>query len=140
MASAFIKNWVVNHGMNDGSWHTLDGVVQRVGLLGDANIHIDPTTRVFYFDNDNELLYIKNLTGTLYDYEKSKQYLTTTGYMSFTLKDGTKVVAVESSANGVSVTGLGRVHTFISYDNISGFYNEGLAINDGLQMVKDLVV
>jgi hypothetical protein len=72
MASAFIKNWVVNHGMNDGSWHTLDGVVQRVGLLGDANIHIDPTTRVFYFDNDNELLYIKNLTGTLYDYEKNQ--------------------------------------------------------------------
>ena len=133
----FVSGWLSSVGIVPGQWYTLELLAQRIGMLGDSNIHVDPRNRLFMFNNDSEMLYVKVLSGTLYEYSASDPRINQTGYVTFTLSDGSKVIGRETD-DGIDVSGLGKIHTFISYDNISAFYNVGMTSKTALDLFSDL--
>lgn len=120
----FVSGWLSDSGLEDGKWYTLEELADRIGLLGDSNIHIDPRNRMFMFNSTAQMMYVKVLTGTLYTYSPTSQLAHQDGYVTFKLSDGRMVIGKEED-DGVTVSGLGKIHTFVSYDNISGFFHEG---------------
>jgi hypothetical protein len=133
----FVSGWLSDAGLSDGKWYTLEEIADRVGMLGDSNIHIDPRNRLFMFNSTAQMMYIKLLSGTLYSYSASDPRLGQVGYVSFSLSDGTKVIGKEAD-DGITVSGLGKIHTFVSYDNISGFFHEGTTRQSILDLITGI--
>ena len=105
------------------AWVTLHNKVQRIGLLADNNISVDPRYRIFYFDTTNELLYITYYDGVLYRYEDGAPLENPEQYSVVNI-NGVNYLN-KKSKNSVKYTIGGNecdIHAIISFDKIVGFY------------------
>jgi len=119
MTLDFVKNALIEiTGLSNpmNQWLTLTGQVQRIGMLSDNNIGVDLRYRMFYFDSTSEMVYIKYLTGKIYE-----SSTVPTGYISFTYNGKNYVAQVASGGNNSNNT-IGRFHSCVSFDKITAFF------------------
>ena len=116
MTKEFIENVLSELGESMDTWTPLAEVAQ-IGLLGDRFVYLDPTYRMVYFSSDGSL-YVKKLTGQI-----SELVGTTVPDNAIAFeKDGKTYVNFEEP-HGID-TPLGKIHTIIDFDNITGFYKK----------------
>ena len=121
MNASFISHALATLNEEQDTWTTLYEKCQRIGLIADNNISIDPRYRVFYFDSNSEMLYITYYDGTMILYENGDEI--PEGYTVMTINN--KLYLNKISNNSVPCTINGhhyRIHAAISYDKIVGFY------------------
>lgn len=96
-------------------WLTLTGCCQRIGMLSDNNIGIDPLHKMFYFDEDDEMLYIRKFDGELIKTTETRD-----GYVSLTL-NGTQYLN-KISESTIDHEDAGVFHQCVSFDKLVAFY------------------
>lgn len=117
MNKAFIKSTLQaitgqTNPMN--KWLTLVGACQRVGTIKDSSISVDPLHRMFYFSDNDEMLYVLCLDGNLIPSTETKS-----GYMTIELNGKTYLnqISKGSISHGDFV-----FHHCVSFDKIVAFY------------------
>lgn len=116
-------------------WTTLFGKAQRIGLLADNNISIDPRYRAFYFDSDSEMLYITYYDGNLIRYNDGDEI--PEGYIIMSIHDNKYLNKISPNAISCELDGSTyKVHAMISYDKIVAFYNPNVKVESYLEELK----
>ena len=121
MASTFAQNFLTAHKIDFNTWVTLEGFCQRIYLSSDSYISVGPKERLFYFDSTKNFLYVKNLTTTRYTYDEN--LAGSNGYIAIKYYDSSSFYMVKEASGGIDISGIGKVHSIISLDNIVGFYS-----------------
>ena len=102
-----------------GKWLTLDSPgngLGVIGLFGDNNILINPYTTQFYFDFDEEILYVKKYGG------KPKTELTDRYNIPVVINNKTLYFA--PLTNQYEDATLGHISDCFSFSNICAFYDK----------------
>lgn len=127
MTQQFIQNTLESVGESLDTWTTLEGKFQRIGLLGDSSLSIDPVYSLYYFSSSG-FLCVKVLNG---DPTLTTEVVAPEGYAIVSSAKTGKKYLIQEAAFGINTT-IGKVHTIIGYDNIVAFYNP--ATNNDLYM------
>lgn len=108
---------IINSGVPIKQWTTLENVFRLINLDANENIYIIPQATQFYFDTDNDVLFVRNtdgiarkLTGELKN-----------GYVKIN-HDGADYT-VKLSDGGIEDETIGRFHTVYGLEQIIGFAN-----------------
>ena len=109
----------LNLGFKTKEWITLYGFCKCIGIYSNGTIFVKPEATQFYFDPDNELLFIRNTRGK--PIESSINEELTPDYVKIQLKD--KYYKLKLVEGGVVDSQIGRYHDVVSIDNITGFFN-----------------
>ncbi len=121
MTATFIENALSELNESQNTWTTLHGKAQRIGLMADNNISIDPRYRSFYFDESSEMLYITYYDGVLIAYQAGDEI--PDGYVIMTINGKQYLNKVSKNAINCTLGGSSaKIHAAISYDKIVGFY------------------
>lgn len=144
MTDEFVKTILTDDYVN--KWVSLAGTTQRIGLIKDSHIAIDPRLTLLYFDDSSKLLYLRSMTGVLRKIDPSEYESDGTLKSSVEIPDGYNAIQGsdgnwyldQTAIGGISISGIGIVHDVIDYDAIAAFYfpnrNVGMfidAIADG---------
>lgn len=102
------------------TWMTLHNVFNSIGLhKADNNIAVDYRTVMFYFNEDDEMVYLRHFDGTVYEYNSnSKLY---DGDITFTVNDKTYFLRCLSCYKTSTDDNIGEYHEAISFDQITSF-------------------
>ena len=117
MTKQFIQNVLTELGESMDTWTMLKDKVAQIGLIGDRFIYLDPAHVMVYFSSDGSL-YVKHLLGNIREFSGTN---IPENCVAFTLNGKTYIIT--ESPFGIE-TSLGKVHTIIDFDNISGFYRK----------------
>ena len=107
-----------DEGILTNSWITLEGAYARIGLYSNNAIYISPRDTQFYFDEDNELIFVRHTHGAP---EKIDQ--------DHPLKKGYVIVPhlgvdyqIKLYEGGIEDNTVGVYHDVYSLDNVVGFF------------------
>ena len=107
---------------SENTWTSLFGKVKRIALLADNNISVDPRYRLFYFDDDTEMLYITYYDGTMIRYNEGDEI--PENYTIMTINGTSYLNKISKNYVIYNIDGVDcKIHAAISYDKIVGFYN-----------------
>lgn len=128
MTDAFVKSIISSDYVN--KWVSLAGTAQRIGLIKDSHIAIDPRLTLMYFDDSNKLLYLRNMTGVLKKIDPSNYGSDGSLKSSVDIPDGYNAIQGadgnwyldQTAIGGIEIDGVGIVHDVIDYDAIAAFY------------------
>ena len=136
MTAAFITNALSILGEVQDTWTTLHGKVQRIGLLADNNISIDPRYRVFYFDSDSEMLYITYYDGNMIRYHDGDEI--PENYNIITVNGNPYLNKISQNSVACTLGGsVYRIHAAISYDKIVAFYYPNVTVEKFIEDIKN---
>lgn len=118
----FIENAFIKAGISNpfNQWLTLHNIFQRIGLYtSDNNIMVDFRSRLFYFNTDDKMLYIRYLTGDIEPYTADTKV--NVGGYTFTIDGKTYYIAGAKNYKMSNVEDIGPYHSAISFGDISSF-------------------
>ena len=101
------------------TWVTLYGIFDRIQLHSDGHITISPKTLLFYFDND--VIYLKRLTGNLIPYKENSNI---TGYVVEDTEGRQYINKVADYGIKTSDENIGVIHEVVDATNVSGFIKD----------------
>lgn len=117
-----ITSILTDKGISLDTWTTLEGSFKKISMIGDRFLHVSPTRSLFNFTSDNVLL-VRYLDGTVLQAE------TPIPENHTALVFNGKPIMVKNSSNGKLTDDFGVVHTIISFNSLSGFYDAQLDAN-----------
>lgn len=100
------------------AWVTLEGKYTHLSIDCDTNLFISPRTCQFYFDTDNELLFIRHTLGPAKELEEGGSI--TRGYVAVPHNGKSYLLKLEDG--GCNDRTIGKFHEALSFEMINGFY------------------
>ena len=109
---------IESYGIPVNQWTTLENAFGAIGLMGDNNLYINPTSIQFYFETDSDSLFLRRTVGSAYPLAKNASVRP--GY-ALIVHDG-KEYEVRVAGNAFKDATVGYYHDLVSFDSVVGFY------------------
>ena len=107
-------------------WITLDKIFTSIGIhKADNNIAVSYKTKMFYFNEADQMIYIRRFTGIVYPYDSSVKL--DTGDITFTVDGNTYYLKCYKNYKMSSDNNIGAYHEAVSFDQptLFSYINNG---------------